>query len=120
MTDTLRAVRMVAAMAAMFCVFGNVQAPAWFGVAFLTEQHFALGLSLCALLLSVLDGLPRTGRACLLWRGLFLWRALDDTLVAGERVHLLMRQHNAGTSRRQVIGEAARATVAPVKDAVRE
>ncbi|MCF8475590.1 MAG: TRAP transporter fused permease subunit [Pseudolabrys sp.] len=54
MTRTDRAARIAAALATVTCILWNAQAPAWFGVAYLTEQFLALilGLSLCALFLS--------------------------------------------------------------------
>ena len=96
MSYTTLAARIAAALATVSCILWNANAPAWFGVAYLTEQYLALilGLSLCALFLSVHDCLPKANRTSLVWREHFLLRALYDTLPMPTRI-----DHLAGQSK---------------------
>ncbi len=122
MTYTMRAAPIAAALATTSCILWNAQAPAWSGVAYLTERYLALilGLSLCALFLSVCGCLPKANRTSLVWRGHFLLGALYYTLLTPERIDRLMGQSNAGADGALVIDELVPATVASIKDAVQE
>jgi len=94
MSYTSRAARTAAALAVFFSVLWNANAPAWFGVAYPAEQYLVLilGLSLCALLLSVRDGLPHASRTSLDWHGNFHVGALYHTLPKPTRIDHLTGQ----------------------------
>jgi len=53
-TNTMRAARVAAALATIFCILWNADVPSWISVAYPAEQYLTLilGLSLCALFLS--------------------------------------------------------------------
>lgn len=94
MSYTLRAARIAAALATYFCSLWNANARAWFGVAHPSEHYLVLipGLSLCALLLSMRDGLPHASRISLDWYGHFLLGALYHTLPKPTRIDHLTGQ----------------------------